>query len=73
MVGAFFEANGIVDADRKQSIFLTVIGPMTFKLLWKLVTMAKLGLGTVLNRTLQTNLEAWGICYNLRGKATCHT
>ena len=72
MVGAFFEANGIVDVDRKQSIFLTVIGPMTFKL-WKLVTMAKLGLGTVLNRTLHTNLEAWGICDNLRGNATCHS
>ena len=38
----FFAANGITDADKKQSIFLTVIGPATFRLLRSLLHPTKL-------------------------------
>ena len=34
----YFAANGVVEAERKQSIFLTVIGPSTYKLLRSLVS-----------------------------------
>ena len=38
----FFAANGITDADKKRSIFLTVIGPATFRLLRSLLHPTKL-------------------------------
>ena len=38
----FFEANGITDAEKKRSVFLSVVGPSPFKLLRNLVSPAKL-------------------------------
>ena len=35
-LGHFFEANGIEDEGKKRSIFLTVVGPMVFKLIHNL-------------------------------------
>ena len=42
-LGHFFEANGIEDEGKKRSIFLTVVGPMVFKLIHNLVLPAKPG------------------------------
>ena len=39
----FFEANAIEDEGKKRSIFLTVVGPMVFKLIHNLASPAKPG------------------------------
>ena len=38
----FFEASGMTDAEKKRSVFLSVIGPSPFKLLRNLASPAKL-------------------------------
>ena len=35
----YFAANGVTDAERKRAIFLSVIGPRTYKLLSSLVAL----------------------------------
>ena len=40
---AFFVANDIVDAEKKRSVFLSVVGPATYKLLGDLLAPAKPG------------------------------
>ena len=39
----FFAANGITEADKKRSVFLTVIGPRAYKQLRNLISPAKPG------------------------------
>ena len=39
----YFAANGVTDAERKRAIFLSVIGPRTYKLLSNLVAPSKPG------------------------------
>ena len=39
----FFEANSITDADKKRAVFLSVVGPVTYKLLRNLLAPAKVG------------------------------
>ena len=41
-LGHYFDANGITDADQRQAILLSVIGPTTFKLVRNLVSPANL-------------------------------
>ena len=42
-LGCFFEANGIVEEDKKRSVFLSIVGAITYKLLQNLLTPAKAG------------------------------
>ena len=42
-LGHFFDANGITQAEKKRAIFLSVIGPTTYRLLKSLVAPAKPG------------------------------
>ena len=39
-LGHFFDANGIKDADKKRAIFLSVVGPSTYRLLKSLLAAA---------------------------------
>ena len=52
----YFATNGVVKAERKLSIFLTVIGPSTYKLLQSLVLPHKLGEKTLEELTLSSTL-----------------
>ena len=42
-LGHFFAANGITDAGKKRSVFLSLVGPVTYKLLRSLVHPANPG------------------------------
>ena len=42
-LGHFFHANGVDDDDKKQSVFLSVIGPAAYKLLRSLLSPEKPG------------------------------
>ena len=42
-LGHFFAANGVESAEKKRSIFLSVVGAATYKLLHRLVALAKPG------------------------------
>ena len=42
-LGHFFDANGITEADKKRAIFLSVVGPVTYRLLKSLVAPDKPG------------------------------
>ena len=39
----FFAANGITEAEKKRSVFLTVIGTKAYKQLWSLISPVKPG------------------------------
>jgi hypothetical protein len=42
-ISHFFTANGIEDDDKKRAVFLSMVGPSTYKLLCNLITLKKPG------------------------------
>lgn len=42
-LGHFFDTNGIAESDKKRAIFLSVVGPSTYRLLKSLIAPAKPG------------------------------
>lgn len=52
-LGHFLDANGIEDAAKKRSVFLSVIGPTTYKLLTNLCRTRQAGvIGNITSRNL---------------------
>ena len=59
-LGHFFTANGVESAEKKHSIFLSVVGPATYKLIRSLVAPVKLG-----NKTYKELVKLLNSLFNL--------